>query len=102
MTEFETIMEANCKPARTRRKPPMEASESLFLSRVREVRMSLRDGLQTLVVVSHKRPFEKVFLHYSEVMELYAKNGKLSIKTIDEVTAEDLDSHFIELDKETP
>lgn len=64
--------------------------------------MSLRDGLQTLVVVSHHRPFEKVFLHYSEVIRLYAKSGKLSIKTIDEVTAEDLESHFVELDKETP
>jgi len=100
MTEFETIMEANCKPAKTRRKPPLEASELLFLDKVRDVRMSLRNGLQTLVVVSQHRSFEKVFLNYSEVIKLSAANGKLSIKTVDEVTAEDLDSTIIELDKE--
>lgn len=100
MTEFETIMEANTKPPRTRRKPPMEASESLFLDKVRAVRISLQNGLQTLVVLERDRSFEEVFLHYSPVMKLYARNGKLMIKTVDEVTAEDLESNIIELDKE--
>lgn len=100
MTEFETIMEANTKPPRTRRKPPMDAKESLFLDKVRDVRISLQNGLQTLVVLEHKRDFDQVFLHYSPVMKLYARNGKLSIKTVDEVVAEDLESNMIELDKE--
>lgn len=100
MTEFETIMEANTKPPRTRRKPPMEAAESLFLDKVRAIRISLQNGLQTLVVLERDRSFEEVFLHYSPVMKLYARNGKLTIKTVDEVTAEDLESNIIELDKE--
>lgn len=101
MTEFETIMEANTKPARTRRKPPMEPKERLFLDKVRDVRLSLLDGLQTLVVVSHHRAFEDIFVQYTPSMKLYAKKSTLVIKTIDEVTAEDLDSwNFIELDKD--
>lgn len=61
MTEFETILEANSKPPRTRRKPAMEPAESLFLDKVREVRVSLQNGLETLVVIEHKRSFEQVF-----------------------------------------
>lgn len=100
MTEFVTIMEANCKPPKTRRKPPMDAKESLFLDKVREVRVSLQKGLQTLVVLEHDRSFDEVFMHYTPVMKLYARNGKLSIKTVDQVTAEDLESTIIEMDKE--
>lgn len=100
MTEFETILEANSKPPRTRRKPAMEPAESFFLDKVREVRVSLQNGLETLVVIEHKRSFEQVFLHYTPVMKLYARNGKLKIKTVDEVVAEDLECNIIELDKE--
>lgn len=100
MTEFETIMEANSKPPRTRRKPLMDATESLFLDKVRDVRVSLQNGLQTVVVLERKRGFDQVFLHYTPVMKLYARNGKLKIKTIDEVTAEDLEYNIIEMDKD--
>lgn len=99
MTELEIIFEANNKPARTRRKPPMEPAEALFLDKVRAVRVSLQSNMQTLVVTEGKRAFEEVFLHYTPAMKLYARNGKLKMKTIDEVTAEDLESNIIEIDK---
>lgn len=100
MSDFITILEGNCKPARTRRKPPMEPAERLFLDKVRDVRVSLQKGLQTLVVIGYERSFNEVFLNYSPVMKLYARDKKLFIKTLDEVTAEDLECNIIEMDKE--
>lgn len=100
MTEFETIMQANSKPAKTRRKAPMEASERLFLDKVRDVKLSLLSGADTLVVLDTMKSFEEVFLHYTPAMKLYARDKNLFIKTVDQVTAEDLECNIIEMDEE--
>lgn len=78
----------------------MEPAERLFLDKVRDVRVSLQKGLQTLVVIGYERSFNEVFLNYSPVMKLYTRDKKLFIKTLDEVTAEDLECNIIEMDKE--
>lgn len=99
MSDFVTIMEANCKPPRTRRKPLMDDNEVRLLDKAREARIALQKGLRTIVVISYERSFEEVFMHYSPVMKIYAKKGELLIKTIDQVVAEDLESCFVEFDK---
>lgn len=100
MTEFEVIVEANTKPARTKRKPPMDATESLFLDKVREVKQNLLAGHDTLVVLAYHRSFDKIFNHYTPAMKLYARHAKLLVKTLDEMTAEDLECKIVEMDKE--
>lgn len=95
MSDFTTILEANCKAPRTRRRKLIEPEELLFLDKVRQVRISLQNGLQTLVVTEVHQDFEDIFKHYSTVMKIYAKN-LLSIKTVNKVTAEDLDMNIFE------
>lgn len=98
-TEFTTIMEANTKPAKTLRKAKPEPEELTFLDKVRDVRLSLMDNMPTLVVVDWMRSFEQIFSNFSPAMKLYSRNGLLSIKTVDMVSAEDLEMNIIEIDK---
>lgn len=98
MTEFVTIMEAACKPAKTRRKPLMDKEELSFLHLVREARVSVQKGLKTTVVISKELEFDEVFKHYSKVMRIHEKTGLLIIKTIDQISVEDLDGTIVELD----
>ncbi len=78
----------------------MDAKERFFLDKVREVKVHLLQGKSVVVVLDHARDFENVFNHYSSAMRLYSRHGNLSIKTLDEVTAKDLECSIVEMDKE--
>lgn len=98
MTEFETILEANCKPPKTKRKAkPLDDKESLFLSKVRNIKHYIYSGHKTLVVVDNMREFHDIFLHYTPTMKLLSKTGLLFVKTLDMVTASDLEMKIVEL-----
>lgn len=99
MSELLTILEANCRPPKTLRRPKMDEKELTFLQKVREVRVSAIKGEKVVVVLDYMRSFDKIFENYTSSMSLYMKKGLISVKTLDKVTAEDLELNIVEMDK---
>lgn len=97
-TELTTILEANTKPAKTLRRPKMDEKDLTFLQKVREVRVSVIKGQKVLVVLDQMRSFDKIFNNYTPAMNLYMKKGLISVKTLDKVTADDLEFNIVEMD----
>lgn len=97
MTETEIILEAACKPPRTRRKPLYTEEEISSLMAVREVFRCVQKGESAIVVTEKRKTFEEVFDTRSSVMALFRKRGLITLKTIDEVSAEDLDKNIFEI-----
>lgn len=97
MNDFMTLMNAASNKTKSLRKKKPEAEELLFLDKVREVRVSIIQGYKTLVVTDSQVSFDDTFMQYAPAMHNYSNSGLLSIKTIADVTAEDLDYAIFEL-----
>lgn len=97
MSEFLTIMSVVDKPHKRLRKPSPTTEDVLFLDLVRSVRVSLIHGEPVVVVTETEKTFEEVFKQYTSVMRLYDKNDLLTLKSIDMVSASDLDKNIVEI-----
>lgn len=97
MSDFTTIMSVVDKPNKRRRKEKPTTEEVLFLDQVRSVRLSVIHGQPVVVVTETERSFEDVFKQYTSVMKLYDKRGLITLKSLDKVTASDLDKNIVEI-----
>lgn len=96
VTEFQIILEANCKPARTKRKKIHDPVELTQLMKVREVWRCIQQGKQCLVVTDSVKTFDEVFDNKAEALRTYGSDSLVIIKTLDKVTAEDLELPIFE------
>ena len=97
MSDFTTIMSVVDKPKKRMRKEKPTTEEVLFLDQVRSVRLSVIHGQPVVVVTETERSFEDVFKQYTSVMKLYDKRGLITLKSLDKVTASDLDKNIVEI-----
>ncbi|HBT0444868.1 TPA: hypothetical protein MCM29_005038 [Klebsiella pneumoniae] len=97
MSDFTTIMSVVDKPNKRMRKEKPTTEEVLFLDQVRSVRLSVIHGQPVVVVTETERSFEDVFKQYTSVMKLYDKRGLITLKSLDKVTASDLDKNIVEI-----
>ncbi len=97
MSDFTTIMSVVDKPNKCMRKEKPTTEEVLFLDQVRSVRLSVIHGQPVVVVTETERSFEDVFKQYTSVMKLYDKRGLITLKSLDKVTASDLDKNIVEI-----
>lgn len=97
MSDFTTIMSVVDKPNKRMRKEKPTTEEVLFLDQVRSVRLSVIHGQPVVVVTETERSFEDVFKQYTRVMKLYDKRGLITLKSLDKVTASDLDKNIVEI-----
>lgn len=96
MSDFTTILEANCRTARTKRKM-QDDKEIEFLDLIRKAHRYVKDGKETVFVVKKTCCNEDLFGDYHKVMKSYIKKGLLSVKTYDSVDVEDLEKEIVEL-----
>ena len=97
MSDFTTIMSVVDKPNKRMCKEKPTTEEVLFLDQVRSVRLSVIHGQPVVVVTETERSFEDVFKQYTSVMKLYDKRGLITLKSLDKVTASDLDKNIVEI-----
>lgn len=97
MNETQIILEAACKPARTKRKHSYEPEELTQLMQVREVYRCVQKGEHALVVTEFKKTFEEVFDTRTPVMKLFEQRGLITLKTVSEVNADDLELNIFEI-----
>lgn len=96
MPDFTTILEANCRTARTKRKM-QDDTEIEFLDLIRKAHRYVKDGKETVVVVKKRLGNEVIFGDYSKVMSIYVRKGLLQIKTYDSLQIEDLEKEVVEM-----